>query len=248
MSRAELDAWGYDDIVTLREPGWPDRATLRWLGHERLRNRDRLIWRRWMLAYALFRRGVFYRQPLQGNIMRMIQEGRLQIGPRCYLEASMTIRGNEGARILIGAGAEFNRNVTIGAGHLVVIGNHVLVGQGSYITDVNHVFEDPDTPIEDQGFSTRGPTVIEDNCWLGANVIVTSGVRIGRGSVIGAGAVVTRSVPAYSIVRGGTSKAFPRRDLGDRRPVAERVEEASAEPSSSGAGPEAAQDLSTAAS
>jgi acetyltransferase-like isoleucine patch superfamily enzyme len=98
----------------------------------------------------------------------------------------------------------------------VVIGDHVLVGQGSYITDVNHVFADPETPVEYQGFSTRGPTVIEDNCWLGANVVVTSGVRIGRCSVIGANAVVTRSVPPYSIVRGGTSKAFPRRDLGER--------------------------------
>ncbi|WGL53307.1 acyltransferase [Nocardioides sp. BP30] len=239
MSRAELDTWGYDDIVTLREPAWPDRSTLRWLGHQRLRNKDQLFWRRWRLGVALLRRGVHYRHPLQGNLLQMLQEGRLQIGPRSYLESSMTIRGNEGARILIGAGAEFNRNVTIGAGHLVVIGDHVLVGQGSYITDVNHVFADPDTPVEDQGFSTRGPTVIEDNCWLGANVIVTSGVRIGRCSVIGAGAVVTRSVPPYSIVRGGTSKAFPRRDLGDRRPLAE----VTGEPMS-----EAAQDAVSAAS
>lgn len=215
----DLDTWGYGEFVTLEEPGWPDRSTLRWFGHQRLRNRDRLFWRRWTLALALYRRGVHHRQPLQGNILTMLHEGRLKIGRRCYLESSMTIRGNEGARILIGTGAEFNRNVTIGAGHLVVIGDHVLVGQGSYITDVNHVFADPETPVEFQGFSTRGPTVIEDNCWLGANVIVTSGVRIGRCSVVGAGAVVTRSVPPYSIVRGGTSKAFPRRDLGELRPT-----------------------------
>lgn len=218
------DPGDYADIVSRRRPSWPDRAALRWMAHQRLRNRDRLLWRRWRLDYELFRREAHFRQPLQGNILQMLLEGRLEIGPRCYLEASMTIRGNEGARILIGAGAEFNRNVTIGAGHLVVIGDHVLVGQCSYITDVNHVFADPHTPVELQGFSTRGPTVIEDNVWLGANVIVTTGVRIGRGSVVGAGAVVTRSVPPYSIVRGGTAQAFPRRDLGDGHPAQPETE------------------------
>jgi acetyltransferase-like isoleucine patch superfamily enzyme len=224
MTELQDETDDYADIVTRCSPGWPSRATLRWMAHHRLRNRDRLIWRRWRLSYELFRREVQYRQPLQGNILQMLLEGRLEIGPRSYLESSMTIRGNKGARILIGAGAEFNRNVTIGAGNLVVIGDHVLVGQCSYITDVNHVFADPNTPVEFQGFSSRGPTVIEDNVWLGANVVVTTGVRIGRGSVIGAGAVVTRSVPPYSIVRGGTSKAFPRRDLGDRRPPQPRTE------------------------
>ena len=217
----------YADILSRREPGWPSRASLRWMAHQRLRNRDRLLWRRWRLSYELFRREVHFRQPLQGNILQMLLEGRMEIGPRCYLESSMTIRGNEGARILIGKGAEFNRNVAIGAGNLVVIGDHVLVGQCSYITDVNHVFADPETPVEFQGFSSRGPTVIEDNVWLGANVIVTTGVRIGRGSVVGAGAVVTRSVPPYSMVRGGTSQAFPRRDLGEGNAPRARPEPAS---------------------
>lgn len=201
------------DFVTIGRPHLPGRATARWLAHQRWRHRDRLVWRRWRLSYALLRRGVHYRQPLQGNLLQLLVEGRLGIGERCYLEAGMTIRANEGGRILIGAGAEFNRNVTIGAGHLVVIGDHTLVGQGSYITDVNHVYADPETPIEDQGFSTRGPTIIEDNVWIGANVIVTSGVRIGRCSVIAAGSVVTRSVPAYSIVRGTPPTVAPRHDL-----------------------------------
>jgi acetyltransferase-like isoleucine patch superfamily enzyme len=215
----------YADIVSRAVPAWPSREGLRWMAHQRLRNRDRLLWRRWRLSYELFRREVHFRHPLQGNILQMLLEGRMEIGPRCYLESSMTIRGNEGARILIGTGAEFNRNVTIGAGHLIVIGDHVLVGQCSYITDVNHVFADPDTPVELQGFSTRGPTVIEDNVWLGANVVVTTGVRIGHGSVIGAGAVVTRSVPPYSIARGSTAKVFPRHDLRAQGPPQPRPEQ-----------------------
>jgi acetyltransferase-like isoleucine patch superfamily enzyme len=201
------------DFVTPGRTRLPDRALLRWIVHQRLRHRDRLLWRRWRLGYELTRRGVHYRQPLQGNILQLLLEGRLSLGERCYLEASMTIRANEGGRIVIGSGAEFNRNVTIGSGHLVVVGDHVLVGQGSYITDVNHVYADPETPVEDQGFSTRGPTIIEDNVWIGANVVVASGVRVGRGSVIGAGAVLTRSVPAYSLVRGAPPTVAPRHDL-----------------------------------
>ena len=53
-----------------------------------------------------------------------------------------------------------------------------------------------------QGLTDDRPVIIEDDVWLGANVTVTAGVRVGRGSVLAAGCVVTRDVPAYSIVAG----------------------------------------------
>jgi acetyltransferase-like isoleucine patch superfamily enzyme len=61
-------------------------------------------------------------------------------------------------------------------------------------------------PVPDQGMTSRGPTVIEDNVLLGANVVVTSGVRIGRRSVIGANAVVTQAIPAFSVAAGIPAK------------------------------------------
>jgi acetyltransferase-like isoleucine patch superfamily enzyme len=59
-----------------------------------------------------------------------------------------------------------------------------------------------------QGFTTKGPTVIEDNVWCGANVVITSGVTVGRRSVIGANSVVTRDLPPFSIAAGSPAKVL----------------------------------------
>lgn len=64
-----------------------------------------------------------------------------------------------------------------------------------------HVFGRRDVPIRDQGEQVS-PTVIEDGVWLAANVVVLAGVRVGRGAVCAAGAVVTRDVAPFTIVGG----------------------------------------------
>ena len=69
-------------------------------------------------------------------------------------------------------------------------------------------FDDPDRPVPWQGFSTKGPTRIGDNVWLGANVVVTSGVTIGERSVIGANSVVTHDIPPFSIATGSPAKVL----------------------------------------
>lgn len=212
MSHDELT--GYETFVSAGSIQRPSNADLRWLAHHHKRHMDQWPWRRWRLAYEMARRGVYHHAPLQGNPLQMLREGRLSIGRRALIEQNVTIHGNVGARILIGAGAGFNRNVTLGAGFLIVIGDNVLVGPNSYITDVDHVYADPERPINDQGMATKGPVIIEDNVWLGTNVVVTSGVHIGRGSVIGANSVVTRDVEPYSIVYGPSAKGRPRADLG----------------------------------
>ena len=66
-------------------------------------------------------------------------------------------------------------------------------------------------PMSQQELPARG-VVIEEDCWLGAGAVVIDGVRVGKGSVVAAGAVVTRDVPAYSIVAG-----IPARPVGQRR-------------------------------
>ena len=88
----------------------------------------------------------------------------------------------------------------------VDIGEHCMLADGCLVTDGDHRFDDPDTPVPWQGFTTKGPTVLEDNVWLGANVVVTSGVRIGRRSVIGANSVVTEDVPPFSIAAGAPAR------------------------------------------
>jgi acetyltransferase-like isoleucine patch superfamily enzyme len=83
----------------------------------------------------------------------------------------------------------------------VTIGDRVYTSPFTQILAVDHVFSDPDRPFVDQGITAKG-IVIEDDVWLGSGVIVTDGVRIGAGAVIAAGAVVTRNVPAHTVVGG----------------------------------------------
>ncbi len=108
----------------------------------------------------------------------------------------------------IGAGALLNLNVMVAAVERTEIGDHCMLANGCLVTDGNHRFDDPDKPVPWQGFTTKGPTILEDNVWLGANVVVTSGVRIGRRSVIGANSVVTEDVPPFSIAAGAPAKVL----------------------------------------
>jgi acetyltransferase-like isoleucine patch superfamily enzyme len=135
----------------------------------------------------------------------MLKQGRLQIGRDTYLESGVTIQSASG-RIRLGRRVYLSRGVTVGAVGLVEIGDFTLVGPGCYITDADHRFGDQAVPVPDQGMSSKGATIIEDNVWLGANVVVTSGVRIGRRSVIGASSVVTREIPEFSIAAGVPAK------------------------------------------
>jgi acetyltransferase-like isoleucine patch superfamily enzyme len=83
----------------------------------------------------------------------------------------------------------------------VTIGDRVYTSPGTQIIAVNHVFNDPDRPFVEQGITAEG-IVIEDDVWLGSNCVVTDGVRVGKGSVVAAGAVVTKDVPPHTVVGG----------------------------------------------
>lgn len=83
----------------------------------------------------------------------------------------------------------------------VTIGNRVYTSPFTQIIAVNHVFDDPSLPFVDQGITAEG-IVIEDDVWLGANSVITDGVRVGKGAVVAAGAVVTKDVPPHTVVGG----------------------------------------------
>lgn len=105
------------------------------------------------------------------------------------------------------AGITIGRNSLIGEYTVirgqggVTIGDRVYTSPFTQIIAVNHVFDDPARPFVEQGITAEG-IVIEDDVWLGANVVVTDGVRIGRGAVVAAGAVVTKDVPPHTVVAG----------------------------------------------
>jgi maltose O-acetyltransferase len=99
------------------------------------------------------------------------------------------------AKITLGERAYVGPYTFLGSCHHLEIGSDTLVGGGSYLITANHRTEDPSLPYADQGY--RGGDVrIGCNVWLGARVIVLPGVTIGDNAVVGAGAVVTKDIPA----------------------------------------------------
>lgn len=75
-----------------------------------------------------------------------------------------------------------------------------------HVTDHSHGYEDINKPISEQPLISKGPIVIEDDCWLGFSCEILSGVHIGRHSIVAARAVVTKDVPPYSIVAGNPAR------------------------------------------
>lgn len=78
---------------------------------------------------------------------------------------------------------------------------------------VNHVYDDPSRPIIEQGITAEG-IVVEDDAWIGAGAIITDGVHIGRGAVVAAGAVVTKDVPAHTVVGGVPARVLKQIEAG----------------------------------
>src|SRR5262249_59686947 len=124
------------------------------------------------------------------------------------LEPGVWITAPGAARVRIGAGSFLNLGVMVASSELVEIGEHCMLANGCFVSDANHRFNDPNLPVTWQGFTTKGPTRIGDNVWCGAHVVVTSGVTIGRRSVIGANSVVTNDIPPFSIAAGAPARVL----------------------------------------
>jgi acetyltransferase-like isoleucine patch superfamily enzyme len=185
----------------------PAQARL-WLQKWRWYERDSLPWRRARIHWEFARRQSFARWPVHGNVLESLRDGRLELGPQVLLEPHVWITAPPPARVRIGGGSFLNIGVMVAAVELVEIGEHCMFANGCFISDGSHRFDDPEVPVPWQGFDSKGPTRIGANCWLGANVVVTSGVEIGERCVIGANSVVTQSIPAFSIAAGAPARVL----------------------------------------
>ena len=103
-------------------------------------------------------------------------------------------------KIVIGDGSYLNRGTFLDATESLTIGRQVAVGPNCYLTDHDHGTDPALAPL-DQPMVAR-PTRVGDRCWLGANVVVLKGVTIGDRTVVGAGSVVTRSLPPDVVAAG----------------------------------------------
>lgn len=97
----------------------------------------------------------------------------------------------------------------------ITIGDRVYTAPAVQMLAVNHVFSDPSRPMVEQGITAEG-IVVEDDVWIGASAIITDGVRIGKGAVVAAGAVVTKDVPAYTVVGGVPARVI--KEIGEGAP------------------------------
>jgi len=95
-------------------------------------------------------------------------------------------------------------NVLIGP---VTIGNDVMMAQNIVLSGLNHGYEDINTVPHKQPV-TKKKITIEDEVWIGANVVIVAGVTIGKHAVIAAGSVVTKNIPSYSVVVGNPAKVI----------------------------------------
>ncbi len=177
--------------------------------------RNTLPWNRLAIHREMARRRAFVRWPIHGNVLEALREGRLEIGADTLFEPDVWITAPGEARIRIGQGSFLNIGVMVASVELVEIGDHCMLANHCFVTDGNHRFDDPELPVPWQGFTTAGPTRIGDNTWLGANVVVTSGVTIGERCVIGANSVVTKDVEPFTIAAGVPARPLRRLEYGE---------------------------------
>ena len=151
---------------------------------------------------------------VQGLSTRGVRIGNgVTIGRGASIRPSSYYGHEPGEGLEIGDGSAIGAHSWIGASGFVSIGRDVLFGPRVVVLPENHVFVDTQATIKSQGVERLG-VVVADNCWIGADVKLLAGVRIGTGAIVAAGAVVTKDVAPGAIVGG-----VPARVLKTRQPT-----------------------------
>ncbi len=165
------------------------------------------LWVKWIV-------NPFFHQKQNGSIIRsrtrmdVFPFNRFVLGKGAVIEDFCTINNGVG-NVIIGDGTTLGMgNVLIGP---VTIGKQVIIAQNVVMSGLNHNYEDINLPIQAQSVKTS-PIIIEDDCWIGANAVITAGTTIGKHCVIAAGAVVTKNVPPFSIAAGNPAKVIKKYD------------------------------------
>lgn len=146
----------------------------------------------------------------------------IELDDHVHIDTGASLRGfgymQRSQGIKIGANTMIGPYACMAGPGAIQIGKNCMIASHCGLYANNHIFADPTRPIADQGVRAEG-IVIGEDCWLGTGVKVLDRVEIGRGSVIGAGAVVTRDIPAYSVAVGVPAKVIKRRDSPHPMPL-----------------------------
>lgn len=156
----------------------------------------------------------FYMQTYRGCVIYrsvrkdLVPFNLFKLGYRSVIE-DFSVLNNSVGNIIIG------NECRVGIGNTIIgpvrIGDNVNLAQNVTISGLNHIFEDIDKKISEQGISTS-PINIYDDVWIGANSVVLAGVSIGKHSIIGAGSVVTKDIPPYSVAVGNPAHVIKQYD------------------------------------
>jgi len=140
----------------------------------------------------------------------ILEPKSVYIGSNVYIGHYAILRGYAGKRLVIGDNTWIGQFCYINSAGGVTIGSYVGIGPGVKIMSSQHGEEGRDVPVLlcDLEFA---PVVIEDGCDIGMGAIILPGRKVGKGAIVGAGAVVTHDVEPYSIVAG-----VPARKIGTR--------------------------------
>jgi len=140
--------------------------------------------------------------------MDVLPFNKFELGKNSTIEDFSTINNGVGD-VIIGD------NTLIGMSNVIIgpvnIGNNVIFAQNIVVSALNHQYTDVNVPIHKQQVIVS-PIIIEDDCWIAANAVITAGVTIGKHSVVAGGAVVTKNIPPYSVAAGNPAKVIKQYD------------------------------------
>ncbi|MDN5098607.1 acyltransferase [Aliarcobacter butzleri] len=135
----------------------------------------------------------------------------IELGKNVNFAKNSYVYANDNGVLIIGDNFTMNNNSQLGAASgKIVIGNDCSIAPNCVLRASNHAFTNIEIPIREQGH-TYGEIVVEDDVWVASNCVVTANTRIGKGSIIGAGSVVTKNVEPYSIMGGVPAKLIKKR-------------------------------------
>ncbi len=140
------------------------------------------------------------------NLWKLILKG--SIGNNVKIQANVLVGKFDD--IWVGSFVAINENCRL---RNVVIGNYVLIAPDVYVLHSGHGYSELEVPMYLQEETKYDKTIIEDNVWIGARSVILPGRRIGEGSIVAAGSVVTKDVAPFSIVGGNPAKLIKYRKV-----------------------------------
>jgi acetyltransferase-like isoleucine patch superfamily enzyme len=148
----------------------------------------------------------------EDNFPLILGYGTIHIGDDVTIGRNVTLiasyKASPDPTIKIGDRVYLGYETFMSCADSISVGNRVLIAEGCSIYDNNNHPIDPDARAKNEPITKKdiAPVIIEDDVWIGANAIILKGVKIGRGSVVATGSIVTCDIPAMTVVAGNPAK------------------------------------------